>query len=153
MASKSFWIGVLAAALAASPASAAEGKAQLISSNGKVLVNQGDGFVQPSTGMLLNTGSRIFVGHEASAEITYVADNCQVVVPADRVVTIEVLSPCQNKTVQIHPAADIDLPPEAVAAEPNLLPLVAILGAGAIIGGLCIADVICDDDDKDRHPR
>jgi hypothetical protein len=147
MASKSFWIVALAAALAASPASAAEGKAQLISSNGKVLVNQGDGFVQPSTGMLLNTGSRIFVGHEASAKITYVADNCQIVVPADRVVTIEVLSPCQNKALQIQPAADLPQQAEAYVPEAFPWPVLLVIPAAAIVA--CVA-LDCFDGDNGR---
>ena len=147
MVRESFWIAALAAALAASPARAAEGKAQLASINGKVLVNQGAGFVQSSRGMLLNTGNQIFVGLEASAVITYVADNCQVTVPAGRVVTIEVLSPCQNKTVQVQPAAD--LPQEAQAAVPEFNPLLLLVPvAGGII--LCVT-VICDDDDDDER--
>src|SRR5688572_24241415 len=143
MIGKSVWIGALAAALAASPASAAEGKAQLTSISGKVLVNQGAGFVSPSRGMALDTGHKIFVGHEASAVVTYKADNCQVSVPGDRVITIEVLSPCQNKSVQIQPAAD--LPQEAQAAVPAAFPWPLLLIPPII---LCVAFCFEDDDDE-----
>src|SRR5688500_5951128 len=107
MVSKSLITGILATALATIPASAATGQAQLTSTNGKVLVNQGTGFVQPTGRVFLKTGDRIFVGHKASAMVTYLSDNCRVSVPADRVVTIQILSPCQDKAVQIQPAADL----------------------------------------------
>jgi hypothetical protein len=138
---KRLLIGVLAATLAAGPAGAAQGKAHLTSTNGKVLVNKGDGFIPPSSGMLLNAGDKIFVGHEASAAIRYVADDCQVAVSAHRVVTIEVLSPCQNKTVQVQPAAD--LPEEAVAEVPAFNPALLLIPIGVGVG-LCIA--FCDGD-------
>ena len=163
MVCKSFCIGVLAAALSVnpvfaaqgiapasatqdkSPASLADSKAQLSSINGKVLVNQGAGFLQPSPGVFLNTGDKIFVGHEASAVITYVADDCQVVVNADRVTTIEVLSPCQKEGLQIQPAADLPIPEEAqahVAAFPWPLLLVPPIVA-------CV--IFCFKDDDKKH--
>jgi hypothetical protein len=150
---KHFSIGVLFAVLAAAPVSAAkiEGKAQLNSINGKVLVNQGTGFLKPSSGMSLKIGDKIFVGHEASAVITYVADKCQVQVPANRVVAIEVLSPCQNKAVQIHPAADLPIPPEAQAYVPPRFPW-EVVGLVVIGGGACILLCDFDDDDKPDSP-
>jgi hypothetical protein len=149
MVSKSLYISVLAATLAASPASAAEGNAQLTSISGKVLVNLGAGFVQPTRGMDLKSGDRIFVGQDASALITYVGDNCQVTVPADRVATVDILSPCQNKTVQIQPTADMPRDVQAYEPEFPILPVVAILGAGVIA---CVIACDFDDDDKPDSP-
>src|SRR5688572_11821399 len=122
---------VLALALATSPASATESEAQLVSAKnageakaqitlakGKVLVNQGAGFVPVAGSESLKLGDKIFVGPEASASITYLADNCIVAAPAGRLLTVDVLSPCQDKSVRIQPAADLpqELPPEARAA-------------------------------------
>jgi hypothetical protein len=142
MVCKNVCIGVLAAVLTAGPASATEGTARLTSTEGKVLVNQGAGFLPASGGMSINVGDKIFVGREASASITYVADNCQVAAPAGRVLTVRVLSPCQDKTVQIQPAAD--LPQEAQAAVPAAFPWPLLL----IPAVLCVAFCFEDDDDE-----
>lgn len=150
MVRKSFWGGVIAAALAISPASAAEGQAQLISTNGKVLINQGAGFVQPSDSMSLNAGDKIFVGHEASAVITYVADSCQVAVPADRVTTIEILSPCQKNAIQIQPAADLPQNVQAYEPEFPVLPVVVIGGGIIACAILCFNDHPDSSGDKDK---
>jgi hypothetical protein len=139
-------VSAVAALVAASPVSAAEGSAQLISISGKVLVNQGTGFVPPSPGMMLDTGQKVFVGHEASAVITYKADDCQVTVPGNRVVTIEVLSPCQNKSVQIQPAAD--LPEQAQAYAPAFPWPLLIIPPVIACAILCFND---DDDDVSRE--
>jgi hypothetical protein len=149
MVSRSVGIGAVVAILAVTPVSAAnfEGKAQLTSTNGKVLVNQGTGFVQPPRGMFLRTGDKIFVGHKASAAITYVEDQCQIAVPANRVVAIEVLSPCQSKAVRIQPTADLPETAQAEVIEPAF-PWPLLL---AIPVGLCIAFCFDDDDDDDRQ--
>src|SRR5688572_20355409 len=111
-----FWGGVLAVALAASSASATESeaqlanakslvetKAQITSAIGKVLVNQGAGFVPVSGSESLKLGDKIFIGPEASASITYLADNCKIAAPAGRLLTVNVLSPCQDNQFRFSP--------------------------------------------------
>jgi hypothetical protein len=108
-----------------------------------VLVNQGTGFIPATESMHLKLGDKVFVGPEASASINYTADNCVIAAPAGRVLTVNLLSPCQDKTVQIKPAADM---PQAYA--PVVTPPWWLLLAVPV--GLCIA--FCFDDD-DHHQR
>src|SRR5688572_16439182 len=95
------WSSVLAVALATGSAGAtesagqttavkAETKAQMTSVNGKVLVNQGSGFIPVIGNMGLKLGDKVFVGPEASASITYLADNCKIAAPAGRLLTVNV---------------------------------------------------------------
>jgi hypothetical protein len=152
MVSKRFLSGALATILAVTPALAADGQAKLTAATGRVLVNQGDGFHPAATGKLLNTGDSIFIGDESAATIVYATDNCQVVANAPRVLTIGTLSPCQTKTVQIEPAADLPQEPEAQAYVPGgfAVPVGLIVAAGVV--GACIAfcDEIGDDDDDEE---
>jgi len=146
-----FWSGVLAAALATGPASATEAqltsakadeaKAQITSITGKVFVNQGAGFVPASGSMALKLGDKVFIGPEASASITYLADNCKIIAPAG-VHSVNLLSPCQDKKVEIQPAADL---PEQAQAYVAPVPWWLL---GIIPVGLCIAFCFEDDDDE-----
>lgn len=88
-------LAVAVSMLLASSAIAANAPvAQLQASNGKVLVNQGKGFV-PASGLIsLNAGDKIMVGKDSSASVLYTTANCSVDVAASTVVAVQAKAPC-----------------------------------------------------------
>jgi hypothetical protein len=106
-------IATTATMMLAAPAFAASAPvAQLQAVNGKVLVNQGQGFV-PAQGLVaLNAGDKIMVGKDSSASVVYTAANCSVDVAAATVMSIAAKAPCAEgetigaiDSVFVHSAA------------------------------------------------
>lgn len=67
--------------------------AQMQSIQGKVLVNQGSGFIAATDGVLLKPGDKILVGKEASAIVTY-ENGCEVSISEPKVLTVAKSVPC-----------------------------------------------------------
>jgi hypothetical protein len=106
-------IAAVAALSVAGPAIAANAPvAQLQSATGKVLINQGNGFV-PANGLVaLNAGDKIMVGKDGSASVLYTANGCTVDVAAASVAVVAEKAPCVSgetvgsvDSVFIHSAA------------------------------------------------
>jgi hypothetical protein len=109
---------------------AADNSAVLSNVNGKVLVNQGKGFVPANVNMALSPGDRVFVGEKSSALVAY--ENCSVMVDKPAVVSIKSKFDCAsqlNGTV-IQPVADM--------AGPVAGSLFGGLAPGAILTGTVV---------------
>jgi hypothetical protein len=86
---------VLASTLAlSSTAWAASGVAELVNVNGKVFVQQGEGFVPVSGTVLLQPGDQVMVGDESSAEINYIGGDCAVSINDKSLVRVTKKAPC-----------------------------------------------------------
>ena len=68
--------------------------AQMQSVQGKVLINQGKGFVAALSGLALKPGDKILVGMQASAVVTY-QNGCEVSVSEPKVFKIAKTAPCE----------------------------------------------------------
>ena len=75
------------------PALADANFAQVQSVQGKVLVNQGQGFVSASSGLTLKPGDKVLISKEASAIVAY-ANGCEVSVSEPKLLTIAKTAPC-----------------------------------------------------------
>lgn len=145
--SKSLMAAAAAAVLFSTAAVA--GVAQIDSAHGKVLVNQGKGFV-PVTGLMsLNAGDKIMVGEESFATVSY--DQCAVSLSTPMVFSVSAKAPCiagaEMKAVDGAFIVPTDAPPEEAGALLTLLPLIFVGTGAAIVGGLIVTDVLGDDDD------
>jgi hypothetical protein len=128
-------LAAVAALFASTSIAGAAGLAEITSSSGKVLVNQGSGFA-PVSGMIsLKSGDAVMVGDGAQAQISYAA-GCTVTAEASSVVTISDVAPCAaGETVGtagavfVQPTADYS----PVVGGLPLLPLLLI--GGAVVGG------------------
>lgn len=85
---------IASAVLSSTTALASAPVAQVHNVSGKVLVNQGEGFVPASEGLSLKHGDKVFVGKDAAASIDYLAANCSVDVASSSVVAIQDKAPC-----------------------------------------------------------
>jgi hypothetical protein len=128
-------LAAVAALFASTSIAGAAGIAEITSSSGKVLVNQGDGFAPVSGLVSLNVGDAVMVGDGAQAQISYAA-GCTVTAEAASVVTIADVAPCAaGETVGtagavfVQPTADYS----SSAAGIPLLPL--LLVGGVVVGG------------------
>lgn len=126
---------LVASMLGLNAAQAAANFAEIGSIQGKVLVNQGSGFVALSDGASLKAGDRVMVGKDSGAVIAY-ANGCSVAVNESRVLTIAKVAPCKVGShvamigsSLISPAADIS------SVDPVFpLPLL-LIGGGAVAVG------------------
>jgi hypothetical protein len=82
-------------ALLGSPVLAAAPLALLDQIHGKVLINQGHGYVTAAGQVDVQAGDRILIGKKSSVEVFYVAQNCSVGYAAPMVVTITAKTPCK----------------------------------------------------------
>jgi hypothetical protein len=85
--------GALALMLSFSPTLAATSVAQLDHIQGKVLVNQGNGYTPAGQSAALKPGDKIFVGKAGGAVLTY-SSGCSVSVASASVVTVQDRAPC-----------------------------------------------------------
>jgi hypothetical protein len=116
---------------------------------GKVSINRGSGYEPMSGPTQAKVGDTVMASMGGSARVVY-NDRCSVAVKPGRIVTIAPEPPCK-KTASFDPygtrmnagvysgKAFQEPPPRR-----NWLPLVAV-GGLAVVAGLCIGDVICDD--------
>lgn len=134
---------LVASMLGLSAAQAASNFAEINLMQGKVLVNQGEGFVALAEGSALKAGDKVLVGKDSSVIIAY-NGGCAVSINEAKVVTVAKAAPCKAGTTAavigsslISPAADIDPGAPPVAAGAALLPLL-LLGGGAVIVGTVV---------------
>lgn len=113
--------------------------AQLQAANGKVLVNQGQGFVPAKGTVALNAGDRIMVGKDSSASVLYTAANCKVDVAAATVVSVEASAPCVSgetvgaiDSVFVHSAAGESAGNYGGAAYVPFVVITSLVTAGAL---------------------
>lgn len=130
---------VMTTAFFSASAFAAAPVAQLESIAGKVLVNQGKGFVPATTGLALNAGDRILVGKDGAATLTYAAANCSVDVAATTIVSVDAKAPCtEGQSVSAVDSVFINAaraPGETSMGGVSLAPVVVpafVVGAGSI---------------------
>lgn len=134
---------LVASMLGLSAAQAASNFAEINLMQGKVLVNQGEGFVALAEGSALKAGDKVLVGKDSSVIIAY-NGGCAVSINEAKVVTVAKAAPCKAGMTAavigsslISPAADIDPGAPPVAAGAALLPLL-LLGGGAVIVGTVV---------------
>jgi hypothetical protein len=139
------------ALLASTSIAGAAGLAEITASSGKVLVNQGEGFVPVAGMMSLNAGDTVMVGEESQAQISY-ATGCTVTAESTSVVTIAEVAPCAaGETIGSVGAAFVQPTADAapLAEGMPMLPLI-LVGAVVVGGGIFIAtEVFGDDSDGD----
>jgi hypothetical protein len=145
--SKTRFIGAMALSLALATSSlhAATMVAQVGNFHGKVLVNQGEGFVPVAGPLSLKAGDTVMVGEESFATVSYT--ECSVSLSEPTVFTVGEAAPCAKgeKVASvagafITPTADMDPGcSSAFCATPALLPLLLIGGAAATVGIIVVA--------------
>jgi hypothetical protein len=110
-------------------AQAAEGALKLKDVSGKVLLQTKTGFKTVGEGQTISTGSRIFVGQEASARITNTDGSCDAVLPAGQVTVIDPAVVCGGAVIS----------PVAYEGVPGEIPPPVVLGVFvAIVAGAAI---------------
>lgn len=126
---------LIGAMLSLNVAQAAANFAEISSIQGKVLVNQGKGFVALAEGASLKAGDRVLVGKGSGAVIAY-ANGCAVNLNEPKIVTVAKVAPCKAGakvalagSSLISPVADVMVP---AAGFP--LPLLLIGGAAVGVG-------------------
>jgi hypothetical protein len=135
----------LSLALASASVNAASMVAQVGDFHGKVMVNQGEGFVPVSGPLALKAGDAVMVGEESFATVSY--NECSVALSAATVFTVGEAAPCAKGEkvasvagTLITPAADLDPGcTSAFCGAPALLPLLLIGGAAATVGIIVVA--------------
>ena len=128
---------LIASMLGVSAAQAAANFAEIGSIQGKVLINQGKGFAVLAEGAALKAGDRVMVGKESAAVIAY-STGCTVSINEAKVVTVAKVAPCKSTAHlamagfnMIAPVADV--PSIAPRVFDPLVPVVAVIGVGAVI--------------------
>jgi hypothetical protein len=103
---------VVVSMFAGTEALAANSVANMQDSQGKVMIDHGQGYVLAALNMGLNVGDRIFVGKDSSAVIAF--EGCTLTIAKPTVFTVGKSAPCSKgmKTAQIGgvfvaPAADL----------------------------------------------
>lgn len=124
--------------------------AQIDNAHGKVLINQGKGFV-PVTGLMsLNAGDKIMVGEQSFATVSY--GECTVSLSSPTVFSVSAKAPCiagaELTAVDGAFIVPTDAPPEEAGALLPLLPLIFVGTGAAIVGGLIVSDVLSDNDES-----
>ena len=143
MATRFTSIVLVASMLGLNAAQAASNFAEINLMQGKVLVNQGEGFVALAEGSALKVGDKVLVGKDSSAIISY-NGGCAVSINEAKVFTVAKAAPCKaGETVAsvdsdlIAPVAASGLGAGGIFAGGTTGPLVA-LGAVVLVGGLVV---------------
>jgi hypothetical protein len=133
----------LSLALASASVKAASSVAQMGDFHGKVLVNQGKGFVPVAGPLALQAGDTVMIGEESSATVSY--NQCSVALTSPTVFTVGEKAPCAKgekvasvQGVFIAPAAHQYAFGGAGGAQ-AWLPLALIAGAAATVGIIVVA--------------
>ena len=123
---------LVASMLGLNAAQAAANFAEIGSIQGKVLVNQGNGFVALTDGALLNAGDRVMVGKDSGAVIAY-ANGCSVSVNEAKIVTIAKVAPCKVGAHVAMVGSSLISPVGDLSPVAPIFPLpLLIVGAGAL---------------------
>lgn len=138
------FVAVVAAAIASSQALAAVPVAHVGKSSGKVMVNQGKGFVPLAEGAALFAGDKVFVGKDGSASIAYNDKECTVDIAPASVMQVQPTAPCAGAetvssvdSVFIHSA-------QAVGGGGAAYVPVVLVGSAVVIGGTLAVAVTQD---------
>ena len=124
----------LASALSlSSVAFAASGVAELVNVSGKVLVQQGEGFVPVSGAVLLQPGDQIMVGEEASATINYLGGGCAVSVNDQTVVSVSKKAPCAKGDKVALVGENLIAPTEGGSSSAAVGVVAAFMAAGVLL--------------------
>lgn len=136
---------LLASALAGTHALAAAPVAHVGKSSGKVLVNQGKGFVPLAEGAALFAGDKVFVGKDGAASIAYSDKECTVDIAPASVMLVQPVAPCAGAetvssvdSVFIHSA-------QAVGEGGAAYVPVVLVGSAIVIGGTLAVAITQDD--------
>lgn len=131
---KNILFSVVAAAslvFGAGSALSSSGVAELSAVQGKVLVNQGNGFEAVTGVVMLNTGDTVLVGEKGSAQISYLLSDCKVTASSASVMTISDAAPC--KAGEVAGMVDsVFVQPAAFEGDGTAGPL--LFGGALIIG-------------------
>jgi hypothetical protein len=107
--------------------------AEIISSNGKVLVNRGEGFFPAESFAALSAGDRIMVGADSGAVIGYSFGGCSVTLSPTSLMTVPAKAPCARGE-QVAMADGFVITPTFGGDSTILLILAVILiGAGIFV--------------------
>ncbi len=112
---------------------------------GDVLINRGSGYEPVSGPTQAKVGDTVMARPGGSARVVY-SGQCSVAVKPGHVVVIASEPPCK-KTAAFDPYGtrmNVGVAPGEGVAEHHWVPYAAV-GAWAVVAGLCIGDVICDD--------
>ena len=97
MGTKFIYLSLVVFGLAASPALAAEPIAQVTAVQGKVLLNQGDGFQTVEKMATIEVGDQLLVSKNASVSLDYAAADCASSFSDPSVITVGSSAPCANQ--------------------------------------------------------
>lgn len=128
-------VAVLAAVSFSAQAFAAAPVAVVGAASGKVLVNQGKGFVPLAEGAALFVGDKVFVGKDGKATISYTEAKCTVDVAPASVSQVLAAAPCtEGETVAAVDSVFVKSASHMYLYEGEALPLPVVLALGGIVG-------------------
>jgi hypothetical protein len=128
---------VLAASLSlSSVAFAASGVAELVNVSGKVLVQQGEGFVPVTGTVMLLPGDKVMVGAESSATISYLDGGCSVSINDQSLVKVAKKAPCGKGETAAIAGGDLIVPAQAAGGSNTAA--YGVAAAFVVVGGLAV---------------
>ena len=97
MGAKFVYLSIAVLSLAVKPSLSAEPIAQVISVQGKVLLNQGDGFQTVEKMATIDVGDQLLVSKDAAVSLNYAAADCAATFKDPALVSVSSSAPCENK--------------------------------------------------------
>jgi hypothetical protein len=113
--------------------------------DGKVLVNQGSGFVPASGDLPLTSGQKVMVGKDASASLVLENLGCSIALPAGRVTVISNKLTCDDVTTAIDKAGLTITPTSGQVYPGNIPPKVAAALFITAVAGASIYAAVAED--------
>ena len=98
MGAKFVGFSIVVFGLAVWPALSAEPIAQVTAVEGKVLLNQGEGFQAVEKMATIDVGDQLLVSKDAAVSLTYASADCASTFKDPALVTVSSLAPCANQT-------------------------------------------------------
>jgi hypothetical protein len=108
--------------------------AEIVSASGKVLLNQGEGFVAATAQTPLAVGDKLMVGEGAGAEIVYAASGCKLTLNEKSVVTITAEAPCKKGETLAMSGQVFVTPTAGGLGGSNMTKLLVVLPVVAVVG-------------------
>lgn len=133
-------LSMLAAALLAGSAFAAEPVATLSAQEGTVLVNQGEEFITAAEGQALQAGDRVMLMEGASATLTF-TDGCALPLAAGSLLEVPATSTCAGAVANVQKIGPTYAQAPGSRATNNNGAVLVFTGVTAII----VADLITND--------